>query len=327
MRDHLLIPGIFLLAFILGWLPTYLVLKRRAEEARQNGRQERATDLAVLQERLAGAETRHHQYDAAMEALKTRNDILREERSALEQETVRLKTQLQAEIRRSEEKLNLLNASREEFQAQFTNLANRIFEEKTRSFSDQSKANLDSVLTPFKEKIGEFEKKISEVYTTEGKERHSLIREVQKLQELNQKISEDADNLTRALKGDSKTQGAWGEIILERILEQSGLRKGIEYDSQGGFRDSEGKLLKPDVVVHLPEGKDIIIDSKVSLTAYEKYSRAETEEQRRRAIREHLLSVNNHLKGLASKKYDDLQGVTSLDFVLMFIPVEGAFML
>jgi len=327
MRDHLLIPGIFLLAFILGWLPTYLVLKRRAEAARQNGRQERATDLAVLQERLAGAETRHHQYDAAMEALKTRNDILREERSALEQETVRLKTQLQAEIRRSEEKLNLLNASREEFQAQFTNLANRIFEEKTRSFSDQSKANLDSVLTPFKEKIGEFEKKISEVYTTEGKERHSLIREVQKLQELNQKISEDADNLTRALKGDSKTQGAWGEIILERILEQSGLRKGIEYDSQGGFRDSEGKLLKPDVVVHLPEGKDIIIDSKVSLTAYEKYWRAETEEQRRRAIREHLLSVNNHLKGLASKKYDDLQGVTSLDFVLMFIPVEGAFML
>jgi len=133
--------------------------------------------------------------------------------------------------------------------------------------------------------------------------------------------------LTKALKGDSKTQGTWGELILEKILEESGLRKGVEYDSQGGFRDEEGKLLKPDVIVHLPEEKDIIIDSKVSLTAYEKYVRADTDEERDRAVKEHLVSINAHLKGLESKKYDELPDVRSLDFVLMFIPVESAFML
>jgi DNA recombination protein RmuC len=210
---------------------------------------------------------------------------------------------------------------------QFENLANQIFEEKTRIFADQSRVNLDTILTPFKEKIAEFEKKVTEVYTTEGKERHSLIKEVQRLQELNLKIGVDAENLTRALKGDTKTQGTWGEIILERILEESGLRKGIEYDAQGGFRDAEGRLLKPDVVVHLPEEKDIVIDSKVSLVAYEKYVRAENEEQRDRAVKEHLASINAHLKSLEAKRYDELPGVKSLDFVLMFVPIESAFML
>jgi DNA recombination protein RmuC len=154
-----------------------------------------------------------------------------------------------------------------------------------------------------------------------------LIKEVQRLQELNQKIGEDAANLTKALKGDAKTQGTWGEIILERILEESGLRKGIEYDSQGGFRDTDGKLLKPDVVVHLPEEKDIIIDSKVSLVAYEKYVRTEDADERDRAVKDHLISINAHLKSLESKRYDELPGIKSLDFVLMFIPIESAFML
>ena len=212
-------------------------------------------------------------------------------------------------------------------QTQFENLANQIFEAKTKSFAEQSRSNLDTILTPFKEKISEFEKRVNEAYTTEGKERHSLIKEVQKLQELNQKLGEDAENLTKALKGDTKTQGTWGEIILERILEESGLRKGIEYDTQGGFRDSDGKLLKPDVIVHLPEDKDIVIDSKVSLVAYEKYVRAETEGEKETAVKEHLLSINAHLKGLESKKYDELPGLKSLDFVLMFIPIESAFML
>jgi DNA recombination protein RmuC len=144
---------------------------------------------------------------------------------------------------------------------------------------------------------------------------------------LNQKIGEDAANLTKALKGDTRTQGTWGEIILERILEESGLRKGIEYNSQGGFRDTDGKLLKPDVIVHLPEKKDIIIDSKVSLVAYEKYVRTEDVDERNQAVKQHLLSINAHLKSLESKRYDELPGVKSLDFVLMFIPIESAFML
>ncbi len=327
MPDLLIICGALLLGFILGLIPTILLIKSRTEAAREIGRQETATDIAVLQERLASYVANLQQRDASIQTLQDQVAALHQERTELERRETRLNTQLQEEIKRSDDKLKVLEDGKVELQAQFKNLANQIFEEKTRTFADQSRANLDTILTPFKEKISEFEKKVNEAYATEGKERHSLIQEVQKLQDLNRQISEDAENLTKALKGDSKTQGTWGELILEKILEESGLRKGIEYDSQGGFRDEEGKLLKPDVIVHLPEEKDIIIDSKVSLTAYEKYVRAETDEERDRTVKEHLVSINAHLKGLESKKYDELPDVRSLDFVLMFIPVESAFML
>jgi DNA recombination protein RmuC len=313
--------------FFFGILPAIVLIKTRSEAAKMSGRQELSTELAILEERLAGREEQLRQQEIELTGQKDQAEKLHEEKTLLEREKVRLDTELKEEIRRSEESLKVLNDTRKEMQTQFENLANQIFSEKTKTFADQSKANLATILTPFKEKIAEFEKKVTDVYTTEGKERHSLIKEIQRLQELNQKIGEDAENLTKALKGDTKTQGTWGEIILERILEESGLRKGLEYDTQGGFRDGEGKLLKPDVIVHLPEEKDIIIDSKVSLVAYEKYMRAETEEERDRAVKEHLLSINGHLKGLESKKYDELPGVKSLDFVLMFVPVEGAFML
>lgn len=327
MPDLFIIAGALAFGFLLGLCPALFLIKSRAEAARQSGRQETSAEIGILQERLNGREEQLSQRDQTLQAQTLQLEKLIGQRTELEREKATLQTRLQEEIRRSADKLNVLAEAREELQAQFRNLANRIFDEKTRAFSDQSKANLDTILTPFKEKIVDFEKKVSEAYSTEGKERHSLIREVQKLQELNQRISEDAENLTKALKGDSRAQGTWGEIILERILEESGLRKGVEYDAQGGFRNSEGRLLKPDVIVHLPEGRHIIIDSKVSLTAYEKYSRAETDEERNRAIREHLLSINTHLKGLESKKYDALPDVKSLDFVLMFIPVESAFML
>jgi DNA recombination protein RmuC len=316
-----------IIGFILGLFPAILLVKNRIEAAHVSGRQELSTDLATLQERLT---SREEQLRRQIEELQTRSDKLDKlllEKIDLERENVKLATELREETLRSAENQQILNSAKKELQSQFENLANQIFTEKTRMFADQSKANLETILTPFKEKIAEFEKKVTEVYNTEGKERHSLIREVQRLQELNQKIGVDAENLTRALKGDSKTQGTWGEIILERILEESGLRKGIEYDSQGGFRDADGRLLKPDVVVHLPEEKDIIIDSKVSLVAYERYVRAEQEDERDWAVREHLLSINAHLKGLEAKKYDELPGLKSLDFVLMFVPIESAFML
>ena len=313
--------------FFFGLLPAIMLIKTRSEAARMSGRQELSTELAILEERLSGREEQLRQQVVELAEQQNQMGKLQEEKTLLEREKVRLDTELKEEIRRSDENLKVLNDTRQEMQSQFENLANQIFAEKTKTFADQSKANLATILTPFKEKIAEFEKKVTDVYNTEGKERHSLIKEVQRLQELNQKIGEDAENLTKALKGDTKTQGTWGEIILERILEESGLRKGLEYDTQGGFRDGEGKLLKPDVIVHLPEEKDIIIDSKVSLVAYEKYMRAVTDEDRERAVKEHLISIHGHLKGLESKKYDELPGVKSLDFVLMFVPIEGAFML
>jgi len=316
-----------IVGFILGLVPILLMSKNRAEAAREAGRQDMATEIATLGERLASRDDRLAQLEAELAEKEKEFDSLMQLRTELERDKARLTAELNEQAKSAEEKLQVLNNAKKELQTQFENLANQIFEAKTKSFAEQSRANLDTILTPFKEKITEFEKRVNEAYTTEGKERHSLIKEVQKLQELNQKLGEDAENLTKALKGDTKTQGTWGEIILERILEESGLRKGIEYDTQGGFRDSDGRLLKPDVIVHLPEEKDIVIDSKVSLVAYEKYVRAETDGERETAVKEHLLSINSHLKGLESKKYEELPGLKSLDFVLMFIPIESAFML
>jgi DNA recombination protein RmuC len=313
--------------FALGLLPALMLIKTRSEAAKMSGRQELATELAILEERLTSREGQLQRQTEEIQDSTGKLEQLSNENADLETEKTRLSTQLKEEIRRSDEKLAVLNDAKKELQTQFENLANQIFEEKTKTFADQSKANLATILTPFKEKISEFENKVTEVYTNEGKERHSLIKEVQRLQQLNQQISEDADNLTRALKGDTQAQGAWGELILERILEESGLRKGIEYDAQGGFRDADGKLLKPDVIVHLPEEKEIIIDSKVSLVAYERYVSAEDEDEREQAVKDHLASINAHLKGLGDKKYDELLGDKSLDFVLMFIPLESAFML
>ncbi len=325
--DLIWLVAALIIGFILGLFPALLLIKNRIEAARLAGRQELTTDLATLEERLTSREEQLRRQEYELQEQSNNLDKLLAERTELERDNARLGTELKEEVRRSQDSLQNLNDTKKELQIQFENLANQIFEEKTKTFADQSKANLATILNPFKEKIVEFEKKVTEVYTTEGKERHSLIKEVQRLQELNLKIGEDAENLTKALKGDTKTQGTWGEIILERILEESGLRKGLEYDSQGGFRDADGKLLKPDVIVHLPEEKDIIIDSKVSLVAYEKYMRAESDEERERAVKEHLISINSHLKGLESKKYDELPGIKSLDFVLMFVPIESAFML
>lgn len=315
------------IGFILGLIPAILLAKSRTEAARESGKQEVATEIATLTERLASRDNRLQQLETEIQEKEKELDALVTLRTELERDKSRLSTELREQARYTEEKLQDFNDTKKELQAQFANLANQIFEEKTRSFADQSKANLATILTPFKEKIAEFENKVTEVYTNEGKERHSLIKEVQRLQQLNQQISEDADNLTKALKGDTKTQGTWGEIVLERILEESGLRKGYEYETQGGFRDNDGKLLKPDVIIQLPEGKQVIIDSKVSLVAYERYVSSDSDAKQEQAVKDHLLSINAHLKGLESKKYDDLPGVKSLDFVLMFIPVESAFML
>ena len=315
------------LGFILGLVPALLLIRSRLDAARQTGRQELATTQATLEERLVGRETRLQEVEALLRIREQKLEEMALAQTLLERDKARLAAELQEQSKSADEKLHVLNEAKNELQRQFENLANQIFEAKTKSFAEQSQAKLDSILTPFKDKISEFEKKVHEVYTSEGKERHSLIREVQKLQELNQKLGEDAENLTKALKGDTKSQGTWGEIILERILEESGLRKGIEYESQGGFRDADGKLMKPDVVVHLPEDKDIVIDSKVSLVAYDRYVRAEDDAMRHQAIKEHLISIHGHLKNLESKRYEELPGLKSLDFVLMFIPVESAFML
>ncbi len=210
------------------------------------------------------------------------------------------------------------------FTVEFENLANKIFDDKSKKFTDQNKTNIDDLLKPLGEKIKDFQKKVEETYDKESKQRFLLENEIKRLYELNVQITKDANNLTNALKGESKTQGNWGELILETLLEKSGLQKGPHFAIQQSIPTEDGKRLQPDAVVYLPEEKTIIIDSKVSLTAYERYYSNEDENAKNTALKEHITSIKLHISGLSSKNYHTLYGINSPDFVVMFIPIEPA---
>ena len=236
----------------------------------------------------------------------------------------------EADYRNLQEKLQdqqkEMEKLQERFTLQFKNLANEIFEEKTKKFTDQNKVNLSELLNPLKERIVEFEKKV-ETNSKESLAQNTALREQLKgLRELNQQMTREAENLTKALKGDTKTQGSWGEFILESILEKSGLEKGREYFVQESLVSEEGRRLQPDVIVRLPDNKNIVVDSKVTLVAYERYVNA-GEEDRVVNLKAHLVAMRSHIKGLGDKNYQQLYGVEGLDFVLMFIPIEPAFSL
>jgi DNA recombination protein RmuC len=238
-----------------------------------------------------------------------------------------LQTLLESERRSISEKIALLEQAEKNMTTSFENLANRIIEEKSKKFTEQNKLNMGEVLNPLREQLGDFKKKIEDVYDKESKDRISLHHEITSLKSLNEQMSKDAINLTKALKGESKTRGNWGEVILERVLEDSGLKNGREYETQGSFRDEHGKLFYPDVVVHLPDNKDVVIDSKISLNAYERYCSTEDENERKQFLSDHIASIRNHVSGLQGKSYAELVKVNSLDMVLMFVPIEPALML
>lgn len=238
---------------------------------------------------------------------------------------IRLITYLKNERKHAGEKLALLEKAREELRLQFSDLAQQIFEERSEKFSSQSKERLESILQPFNLQMATIKKEISDIYLNDTRERTSLKHEILQLRELNQRINQEAINLTRALKGSTKIQGNWGELVLERVLEQSGLRRGHEYEIQKGFKDRDDKLFKPDVIIRLPEGKDIVVDSKVSLLSWERYCTADSEQQKSLHLAELTLAIREHITGLGQKKYWELQGLQSLDFVLMFMPIEAAF--
>ncbi len=228
--------------------------------------------------------------------------------------------------RLQEQKQEMLEIG-EKFNTEFRNLANEILEEKSKKFTEQNKTNLDQILKPLGEKIKDFEKKVEETYDKESQQRFSLKEEVKRLAELNQQVSKETSSLTKALKGESKTQGNWGEVILESILERTGLRKGYEYTVQDSFTTDSNQRYQSDVIVHYPGERSIIIDSKVTLTAYDSYTAAETEEEKQAALKAHLISVKNHINDLASKNYQDIAGIKTLDFIVMFMPVEPAYLL
>ena len=296
------------ISLLIGYAIATLITSRRLQTLK--------IALAVAQERTSRVpelEDQLHDKSTRLEQLQREQAVLR--------------TQLVEQRKSLDEKLALLQQAEAQLTAQFENLAHRILEEKAQTFAERNKAQLDGLLTPFRLQLGEFKQRVDEIHVDDARDRASLRQEIKHLQEQTRQINEDAVNLTRALKGDKKVQGTWGEMILERVLERSGLRRGVEYEIQGGFRDGDQRLFKPDVIVRLPEGKDIIIDSKVSLVAYERYARLDDGPERDAALREHILAVRKHVKTLGGKDYALLKGLRSLDFVLMFLPIEAAFLL
>ncbi|WP_085903878.1 DNA recombination protein RmuC [Kiloniella majae] len=297
-------------------------IKLRTEREELHEAYSDATTRAATEEQKA---SRIPELTNQIKTLEQDNLNLRNLIARLEAEKAEMRTTLAKEREAQTEKLQILDEARVKLTEQFENLANRILDEKSQKFTEQNKKGLETLLNPLKENIQGFQKRVEETYDKESKERFSLHKEVQRLADLNKQVSEDTNNLTKALKGQSQTQGAWGEMILEMVLEKSGLSKGREYDVQQSMNTEEGKRYRPDVIVHLPNGKDIVIDSKVSLTAYERFHSFEEEDQKSIALSEHVTSIQNHVKDLSQKSYHDLETIRSLDYVLLFMPIEGAF--
>ncbi|MBL0599473.1 DNA recombination protein RmuC [Aeromonas jandaei] len=303
-----------LLALGTGWL-----IGRRSSTAQ-------AHELLLAQERYQALQER---FDELQDERQQGQQKLDQQQTLLIKLTARLKdaeATLRSERLAAAEKLQLQQEAEQRLSQQFENLANRIFEQNSGNFRELNQNSLDLLLTPLKEQLEGFRRQVGETHAQETAQRHSLKFELERLAELNARMTEEAAALTRALKGDSKQQGNWGEVVLARILSECGLREGHEYHTQVNIEVEKGKRYQPDVIVHLPQEKDIIIDAKVSLTAYERWYNADDELEKAVALKEHVASVRNHIRELGRKDYQQLPGVRTLDYVLMFVAVEPAFL-
>lgn len=304
-------------------------LRSREEELRQQWRESQQqretlrTRLSDVQQELAAAREKLEYLGETRQELRQREQALAEAR----RRATELETRLGQEREQFESQLALLQDARKQLTGEFENLANRIFESKQQQFSQSSKSLLETAIDPLKTQLTDFRRKVEDVYEKENAERNKLAGHIEQLHRQALKIGEDAVNLTQALKGNTKSQGNWGEVVLERLLEQSGLQKGREYETQVSFASADGGRRTPDVIVRLPENKDIIIDAKVSLVDYEKYCNSDDQEERDRFLAQHIQSLRNHIRGLSVKDYEQLDGVRALDFVFIFVPIEAAFML
>lgn len=335
-----------LIGFLIGYLVVHMLVskKNRLEQDKYNildkaystYKAENENDKLHLAKQI---ENLQKDLEAATEQMSAKDKIHLEQIGAKDKLNTEQKVQIaekEAEIKSMEEKLTTLKKEVEQigekYAAEFKNLANEILEDKSQRFTQKNRENLEAILKPLDENIKEFKQTVTDVYVKEAQERFSLGEKVKELADLNSKISEEAHNLTMALKGDFKKQGDWGEMILESILEKSGLRKGEQYFTQEELRDDEGKALRssldgkkmrPDVIVRYPDQRSVIIDSKVSLNAFTQYIDAETPEQQQKALNQHISDIKTHIISLSNKAYDDYD--KSLDFVMMFIPSEPAY--
>ncbi|MCG8708321.1 DNA recombination protein RmuC [Brenneria sp. 4F2] len=310
---------------------TQQLLGESQQTKKQYEQQLRENELALrgVHGQLAASQEKQRQLGQLREECVQLNQelrALREVNTSLEAELREVTIRLEETRMAAEEKQRLLMNSEQRLTTQFENLANRIFEHSGRKVDEQNKQSLDRLLMPLREQLDGFRRQVQDSFGVEARERHTLTHEIRNLQQLNAQMAREAINLTKALKGDNKTQGNWGEVVLSRVLEASGLREGYEYQTQVSVQTGINNRMQPDVIVRLPQGKDVVIDAKMSLVAYERYFNSEDEAERLAALNDHLLSVRGHIRLLGGKDYQQLPGLRSLDYVLMFIPVEPAFL-
>lgn len=310
-------PDLFAAAIFAGGLALgagigFLLLKNRGQQRLH----EKETEIAGL---IAKGSVMHDR----QQELNAQNGSLQLDLSARQSELAALQGRMDEAQANFAEREKLLRETNERMKVEFESLATKVLNAQ----GLQQRQSLDVMLNPFREQIGDFRKRVEEVYRSDTKERASLLKEMQNLQSASNRINEEAENLTKALKGDNKIQGNWGELVLERILEDSGLRKDHEYFVQPSSRDEQGRTKRPDIVIRLPEGKDVVVDSKVTLVAYEQALSTEDDQARQVYLKQHVEAVKSQIKKLSEQDYDQLPDLRSLDFVLLFIPIESAFTL
>ena len=284
-------------------------------------------DKATLLEKLNSFQLSENDLKYSIDQQRDELIALRTANSSDKSTIASLQTMLDEQNKSMQEKLKLQENNEIKLKEQFSNLANEILDKSSKKLQQESEKGLGNLLNPMKIQLADFKKKVEDVYDKEAKDRSALQQELKSLKELNLKMSSDATNLTNALKGQNKQQGVWGEMVLEKVLESSGLREGHEYQREVSLKGDEDKIFRPDVIVNLPDNRHIIIDAKTSLIAYNEYMAAENEEDKKLHIKNHISSIKAHVKGLSGKKYEDLEDINSLDFIFMFVPIEGALLL
>ncbi len=316
MNDNLMIIIAFIIALSIGIFIGKIIFSANSKSQK-----------ASLEEKVKGLLQQIEQLKLQLNQTIQEREAIRTEKEALAIQLSKKETDFENLWERNKEQKEEVEQLQQKFTKEFENLANKILEEKTNKFTEQNKENLKNILSPLQDKIQLFEKKVEDSQKETHGYHSALKEQLQHLKDQNLKISKEAENLTKALKGDSKMQGNWGELILERVLEKSGLEKDREYFVQQSFTNEEGNRIQPDVVINLPDGKKMIVDSKVSLTAYERYVNEENEELKPQFLKEHLNSLKRHVEQLSEKNYHDLYQMESPDFVLLFVPIETAFAL
>lgn len=327
MNTPILSIVFLLLGVALGYVIGYFITKSKLNSLTLNDKEENNLLKAELDGLKKQVEADNNRKNESEEKLIKEIKELRNEKESVTVQLTKKESDVLHLLEKNKEQKEEVSQLQEKFTKEFENLANKILEEKSNKFAELNKENLKLILNPLQQKIVDFEQKVDTTHKESISHHATLKQQIIGLTELNDKMTQETLNLTKALKGDSKMQGNWGELVLERVLEKSGLEKDREYSVQQSFTKEDGSKVLPDVIIHLPDNKKMVVDSKVSLTAYERYVNEEDENEQKRHLNEHLLSIKKHVDQLSAKNYQDLYEIESPDFVLLFIPIEPAFAL